>query len=140
MNSGLLAKLRRMYPSCTRRELDGLAASLEGNKYWRVSVGYSYGVALTRARSVMDGRNVAEVTGVGLVTFPEAFRQYCRRGRVVLVSYQEPFQSALLVLGWPSFLWSMRKGVSERVLEGAISGKLTGYVTLRRLKEYLRSV
>lgn len=126
-----------MYPSCTHRELGELACSIEEGKYWKAGPGMAFSVALTRARRLRGRDWVAKVTGLGQVTVPGPLKPYCRRGRVVLVSSSAPSR-AVLVLGWPAFLWVMRKGKVHPLVEGALAGKLAGYVGIPRLKEYLK--
>ncbi|HVP22935.1 MAG TPA: hypothetical protein VMS77_03375 [Conexivisphaerales archaeon] len=136
MDPKLLARLRRMYPSCTRRELDELASSIEGDKFWRARGDFVFAVALTRARSLHGGSWVARATGVRVMRVPEGLRPFCRKGRVALLaSEKEPVVS--LFLGWPAFLWAMRKEEVAAVIEGASTGRLRGYVGVPALKEYL---
>jgi hypothetical protein len=137
MDPRLAAKLGRMYPSCTHKEIMELVASIENGKYWRAQDGFVFAVALTRARSWKGSFWMAEVAGLGPIRVSEELQRYCRKGRVVLVKDGES-PLALLFLGWPAFLWAMRKGEVPRLVDGATSGPLRGYVNVPRLKEYLR--
>jgi hypothetical protein len=137
MDPRLGIKLGRMYPSCTQKEIMELVASIENGKYWRAQDGSVFAVALTRARSRKGSYWIAEVAGLGPIRVSEELRAYCRKGRVVLVKDGES-PLALLFLGWPAFLWAMRKGEVLRLVDGVTSGPLRGYVNVPRLKEYLR--
>jgi hypothetical protein len=137
MDPRLVDKLGRMYPSCTHKELMELAASIEDGKYWRARDGFMFAVALTRARSWRGSSWRAEVAGFGPIRVPEELQPFCRKGRVALVKEGEA-PLAVLFLGWPAFLWAMRKGEVPKLVEGATRGPLRGYVNVPRLKEYLR--
>jgi hypothetical protein len=139
MDQRLASKLARMYPSCTHRELEELASSLRDGKYWGAQPGFVFAVAVTRARRLRGREWIAEVTGLGGVAVPETLKPLCRKGRVLLVSASGS-PHAILVLGWPAFLWAMRKGLTDAVVRGAVAGSLKGYVGVPKLKEDLRSV
>jgi hypothetical protein len=130
-------KLGRMYPSCTHKEILELVASIENGKYWRALEGYVFSVALTRARLWKGSSWVAEAAGLGAISVPEELRPFCRKGRVALVKVSGT-PLTVLFLGWPAFLWAMRKGEVPRLVEGAARGALRGYISVPRLKEYLR--
>jgi hypothetical protein len=132
----LASKLERMYPSCTHREIEELASSIEGEKYWRAQGGFIFAVALSRARLLKGSSWIAQTTGLGRVVVPRALRPLCRKGRVLLLSAGDP-PTALLAIGWPAFLWAMRKDEVQRLVGGAVQGKLKGYVGVPGLKEYL---
>jgi hypothetical protein len=137
MDPRLADKLGRMYPSCTHKEIQELVSSIENGKYWRAQDGYLFTVALTRARSWRASSWVAEAAGLGAISVPEGLRPFCRKGRVALVKMGE-IPLVVLFLGWPAFLWAMRKGEVTKVVDGASSGPLRGYINVPRLKEYLR--
>jgi hypothetical protein len=138
MDKRLLTKLRRMYPSCTRKELEQLAASMEGDKYWRAGKDFVFAVALTRARRVHRGRRICKVTGLRFAVVSDDLHPYCRRARILLLSTSTNPPTALLVTGWPTFIWATRKGVTEELVEGALAGALNGYVNVPALKVYLK--
>ncbi len=137
MNPRLEAKLARMYPSCTRREISELASSIEGGKYWKAQPGFVFSIALTRARMQLDSHWVAEATGVGRILVSEELKPLCRKGRVALTSEGRE-HVAILFLGWPAFLWAMRKHEVPRLVESATHRTLRGYVGVPELKEYLK--
>ena len=126
-----------MYPSCTQREILELVASIENGKFWSAQEGYVFAVALTRARFGKGLYRVAEFTGRGAIRVPAELQAFCRKGRVALVK-EEGGGVAVLFLGWPAFLWVMRKGEVSRLVQGASAGLLKGYVNVPRLKEHLR--
>jgi hypothetical protein len=137
MDPRLANKLERMYPSCTHKEILELVASIEDGKYWNAQEGYMFAVALTRARFRKGLYGVAEFAGRGAICVPEELQQFCRKGRVALVK-EEGGPLAVLFVGWPAFLWAMRKGEVPKLVDGASTGLLKGYVNVPRLKEYLR--
>jgi hypothetical protein len=137
MDPRLANKLERMYPSCTHKEILELVASIEKGKYWNAQEGYVFAVALTRARLRKGPYWVAEIAGIGAIRVPGELRPFCRKGRVALLK-AEGGPQAVLFVGWPAFLWAMRKGEVARLVEGASTGVLKGYVNVPRLKEYLR--
>ncbi len=137
LNPRLEAKLSKMYPSCTHREIGELASSIEAGKYWKAGPGLVFAVALTRARVRTNDQWVAEATGLGRILVPEQLKPFCRNGRLALVSVSER-PAAILFLGWPAFVWAMRKGEVPRLIEGVLSSSLKGYVGVPELKEYLR--
>jgi hypothetical protein len=68
---------------------------------------------------------------------PDELKQFCRKGRLALVMGTER-PAAILFLGWPAFIWAMRKGKVAELVDGALEGRLKGYVGVPVLKEYLR--
>jgi hypothetical protein len=137
MDPRLEGKLNKMYPSCTHREIVELASSIQAGKYWRAQEGLVFTIALTRARARRGPSWMAESTGLGRMMVPDELKPFCRKGRVALVRERE-LATAVLFLGWPAFLWAMRKGEVPRLVEGALEGRLKGYVGVPELKEYLR--
>ncbi|MEM2699143.1 MAG: hypothetical protein QXN98_00130 [Candidatus Bathyarchaeia archaeon] len=103
---------RRVYPECSRRDIENLVSAIISKKYWRVHPSRSdiyYAVALTRAKiSCINGFRAKSTAPGPVVVSPRAAR-FCRRGRVLLVRRGNggTFTSET-VIDWPTFLRLIR--------------------------------
>jgi len=139
LNPRLLDKLSRMYPSCTRREVEQLAASMDGDKYWRGPKMHVFAVALTRARNRAGGGRFARATGVGTVWVPERLAKFCRKGKVLLILTEAEPMRTLAVLSWPAFLYVMRRRNVEKLVHRVSSSGIDVHIDVRSAKRMLNA-
>lgn len=97
----------KIYPECSRREIEDLVSAILSGKYWKVHPDRNdayYAVALTRARiPYMDGFKARSTAPVIVIVSPRAAR-FCRRGRVLLIKKKDNIFISETIIEWPAFL------------------------------------
>lgn len=99
---------RRIYPECSRHDIENLVSAIISKKYWRAHPSRNdiyYAVALTRAKIPCTNGFKAKSTAPGPVVVSPKAARFCRRGRVLLVRRGSggTFTSET-VIDWPTFL------------------------------------
>lgn len=126
----LVKYFAKVYPSCSRRDIEDLVAAIRANKYWRIHSGLRnalYVVALTRAKITSQGGFLARATHLGQIKVTEAASKYCRKGRVLVAIKKNSGFEAVSVITWPVFLRFIRLN-SGRVYEDLLNGRLHAFI------------
>ncbi|MBS7606973.1 hypothetical protein KEJ14_03925 [Candidatus Bathyarchaeota archaeon] len=112
MHAGELKRLfRRIYPECSRLDIENLVSAMLSGKYWRVHPSKDdayYVVALTRAKiPFRDGFRAKSTAPWPLTISPRAAR-FCRRGRILVIKKGDYGFISETVIDWPVFLRLMK--------------------------------
>lgn len=101
----------RIYPSCSRREIEDLVSAVLSNKYWKVHPEMNdayYAVALTRAAIPYKDGFIARATFPRRVVVSPRAARFCRRGRILVIRLGRGYPSSETVIDWPAFLRLIR--------------------------------
>jgi hypothetical protein len=126
---------KKVYPSCSNKEIRNLVNAIKGNKYWKVLPklrNLIYVVALTRAKySSKDGK-LATATYLKRVVVDNEVARFCRKGRILMVILEgEEKGKAIWVLTYPAFLELMR---DEEKVKNLLKELKPMFITAKRLK------
>lgn len=103
--------LRRLYPGCTRLEIENLISAMLSGKYWKVHPSRDnayYAVALTRAKIPFKNGFRAKSTAPWPVTISPKAARFCRRGRILVIKRENHTFMSETVVDWPVFLRLMK--------------------------------
>lgn len=128
--SNLFAHFKKMYPDCSRREVEDLISAIKGDKYWLVCPDYKdavYVVALTRAKIPKADGFQAKATHLKRITVvPEAAR-FSKKGRILMVIKSNSHYMAKSVVTWSAFLRLMNENPNE-IYGMFMEGKIPPFV------------
>lgn len=133
----LVRYFAKVYPSCSRRDIDDLIAAIRGNKYWSIHSGTMdaiHVVALMRAEIASQGGFLARATHVGQIKVREAAAKYCRKERVLIAMKEGSGFEAVSVITWPAFLRFIRLD-SSSIYESLLRGQLPSFTGERHVVE-----
>lgn len=102
---------RRIYPECSRLEIENLVSAMLSGKYWRVHPSRDdayYVVALTRAKIPFMNGFRAKSTAPWPITISPRAARFCRRGRILVIKREDYAFISETVVEWPVFLRLMR--------------------------------
>ncbi|MEM0049245.1 MAG: hypothetical protein QW424_04000 [Candidatus Bathyarchaeia archaeon] len=97
----------KIYPECSRREIEDLVSAIISSKYWKVCPDKNdayYAVALTRARIPYMGGFRVRSTAPGIVIVSQRAARFCRRGRVLLIKKKDNVFISETIIEWLAFL------------------------------------
>lgn len=97
----------RIYPKCSRREIENLVSAILSGKYWKVhSNMYNayYAIALTRATIPYMGGFKVKSTAPGVVIVSSEAARFCRRGRILVAKKWNKVFFSETIIDWPAFL------------------------------------
>lgn len=124
--SDLFTQFRRIYPDCSRKEVEDLVEAIKGNKYWLVSPGHKdaiYTVALTRADIPKAEGFQAEATHLKKVIVVSEAAKFSKKGRVLMAIKSNSDYIAKNVILWSAFLRIMDENpdvIYKMFMEGEI--------------------
>lgn len=137
----LFAHFKRIYPKCSRKEIQDLIEAIKCDKYWLVCPNYKnaiYVVALTRANIPEEKGFQARATHLNrVIVVPEAAR-FSRKGRVLMVIKLGSNYIAKSVILWPAFLRLIKEN-SNMIYEHLIEGKIPPFVNNKNVKVILKA-
>ncbi|MCP8322319.1 MAG: hypothetical protein H3Z52_15485 [archaeon] len=128
--SDLFTQFKRIYPECSRKEVEDLIEAIKGDKYWLVSPNHKdaiYVVALTKANIPRTKGFQAKATHLKkIVVVPEAAR-FSRKGRVIMAIKLDSDYIAKSVVSWSAFLRLMDEN-PDAIYNMLIEGKIPPFV------------
>ena len=132
----LFAHFKRIYPECSRKEIQDLIEAIKGDKYWLVCPNHKnaiYVVALTRANIPKENGFQARATYLKrVIVVPEAAR-FSRKGRVLMAIKLDSNYIAKSVILWSAFLRLMNED-SNLIYSMLMEGKIPPFVNNKSVK------
>ena len=133
--SDLFGHFKRIYPECSRKEVEDLIEAIKGDKYWLVSPNHKdaiYVVALTKANIPKAMGFQAKATHLKrVVVVPEASR-FSRKGRVLMVIKLDSDYIAKSVTSWSAFLRLMNEN-PDSIYNMLMEGKIPPFVNNKNI-------
>ncbi|MCP8309834.1 MAG: hypothetical protein H3Z54_14310 [archaeon] len=133
--SDLFAHFKRIYPECSRKEVEDLIEAIKGDKYWLVSSIHKdaiYVVALTKANIPKTKGFQAKATHLKkVIVVPEAAK-FSRKGRVLMAIKLDSDYIAKSVISWSTFLRLMNEN-PDAIYKMLIEGKIPPFVNNKNI-------
>jgi len=135
MSRKFFTHLKKLYPECSRKDLEDLIGAIKGDKYWLVDPNHEdaiYIVALTRANILKANGLQAKATHLKRVIVVAEAARFSRRGRVLMAVKSGSNYIAKSVITWPAFL-RMMGGDSITIYKMLMSGSIPPFVNSRNV-------
>ncbi len=136
----LFYHFKKIYPECSRKEIEDLIEAIKGDKYWSVHPEHKdaiYVVALTRAKIPKVGGFQADATYLKKVTISPEAANFSRRGRVLLAVKYGPNYIGKSVITWSAFLRLMNKN-PDPIYKLVIEGKIPFFINNKNVSAIIR--
>ncbi|MCP8305466.1 MAG: hypothetical protein H3Z50_08405 [archaeon] len=140
--SELFAHFERMYPKCSRKEIEDLIEAIKGDKYWSVCPEHKdaiYVVALTRAKIPKAGGFQAKATYLKKVTVSPEAANFSRRGRVLLAVKDGSNYIGKSVITWSAFLRLMNES-PDLIYKLVVEGKIPPFVNNKNVSAIIHTI
>jgi len=131
--SDLFAQFKKIYPECSRKEIEDLVEAIKGDKYWLVSPNYKdaiYTVALTKANIPKANGFQAKATHLKRVIVEFNASKFSKRGRVLMAIKSGSDYVVKSVISWSAFLRIMNEN-PDAICKMLIEGKMPPFVNNR---------
>ena len=131
--SDLFAQFKKIYPECSRKEIEDLVEAIKGDKYWLVSPNYKdaiYTVALTKANIPKANGFQAKATHLKRVIVEFNASKFSKRGRVLMAIKSGSDYIVKSVILWSAFLRIMNEN-PVAIYKMLIEGKMPPFVNNR---------
>ena len=131
--SDLFAQFKKIYPECSRKEIEDLVEAIKGDKYWLVSPNYKdaiYTVALTKANIPKANGFQAKATHLKRVIVEFNASKFSKRGRVLMAIKSGSDYVVKSVILWSAFLRIMNEN-PDAIYKILIEGKMPPFVNNR---------
>ena len=131
--SDLFAQFKKIYPECSRKEIEDLVEAIKGDKYWLVSPNYKdaiYTVALTKANIPKANGFQAKATHLKRVIVEFNASKFSKRGRVLMAIKSGSDYVVKSVISWSAFLRIMNEN-PDAIYKMLIEGKMPPFVNNR---------
>lgn len=135
--SDLFAQFKRIYPECSRKEIEDLVEAIKGDKYWLVSPNYKdaiYTVALTKANIPEASGFQAKATHLKKVIVAFEAAKFSKKGRILMVIKSGSDYIAKSVILWSAFLRIMNEN-PDAIYKMFVEGKIPPFVNNKNVSD-----
>jgi hypothetical protein len=133
--SDLFAQFKRIYPECSRKEIEDLVEAIKGDKYWLVSPNYRdaiYTVALTKANIPKANGFQTKATHLKRVIVEFDAAEFSKKGRVLMAIKSGSDYIVKSVILWSAFLRIVNEN-PDAIYRMLIEGKMPPFVNNRNV-------
>jgi len=133
--SDLFAQFKKIYPECSRKEIEDLVEAIKGDKYWLVSPNYKdaiYAVALTKANIPKANGFQAKATHLKRVIVEFDAAKFSKNGRILMAIKSGSDYIAKSVILWSAFLRIVNEN-PDAIYKMLIEGKIPAFVNDRNV-------
>ncbi|MCP8322518.1 MAG: hypothetical protein H3Z52_16500 [archaeon] len=128
--SNLFAHFKRIYPECSRKEVEDLIEAIKGDKYWLVYPNHKdaiYIVALTKADIPNAKGFQAKATHLKKIIVVPKAAKFSKKGRVLMAIKFDSDYIAKSVISWSAFLRLMNEN-PDTIYKMFMEGKIPPFV------------
>ncbi|MEM3383486.1 MAG: hypothetical protein QXL52_03650 [Nitrososphaerales archaeon] len=132
----LFIHFKKIYPNCSRKEIQDLIEAIKWDKYWLVCPNYKnamYTVALTRANIPKENGFQARTTYLKRVVVVSEAARFSRKGRILMVIKLGSKYVAKSVISWSAFLRLINED-TNLIYNMLIEGKFPPFINDKNIK------